>query len=908
VEAVARIGSYSLDITTGRWVSSKGLDSIFGIDAGFDRSVEGWVSLVHPAEREAIVAYLTDEVLGRGRPFDKQYRIVRADTGEERWVHGRGALEFDGSGRPVRMFGTIAEITDQRRAHEAVIASELRYSAIFEGAREAILIAEIESKCFRWVNPAASGLLGYTRDELLEMTVDQIHPVEEMPAVNAHFEAILAGQAPMERVIRCLRRDGTVRLVNIDGSAIVINGVEYLVGFFSDVTEQIAAEEERARLVDGLRRSERNLAEAQRIAHIGSWEWDLVTDTALRSEELERIYGVEPGTVAATTDSFHAFVHPDDRARVQASERAALTGGGEFALEYRAIRPDGSIRIIHDHAVVFRDPSGEPIRIIGTAQDVTEQVAAEAEHARLVAAVEQTSDSVMIADLAGTIDYVNPAFELASGYRRDEAVGQNPRILKSGRQSAAFYRALWRRLTRGQIWTGTLINRRKDGSLYNEEATISPIRGPNGEITGYVAVKRDVTALRAAESSLSREFHERAAVAAALARLERGPSGEATAAAICEELLGLPGIDGAAIIRFLDPERAVPLAVIGPDGLPMAPERPLPNARARYLRERATQGPWAETWKARPEDGPYGEAMAASGIRAIAFAPIRNGHGLLGVVSVMTCDDAYARHLIDHLPAVGEFAATAGALLGGQLEQDQRDDLARARIGRALAQGGLRPVFQPIVELGAGTPVGFEALTRFADGTPPDRMIAEAHSVGLGVELEVACLAAALEASETLPEDAWLSLNASPELILHPTELPGLLADRSRPIVLEVTEHATIADYAALRQAIARLGPTVSLAVDDAGAGFASLRHVVELAPRFLKLDIGLVRHVDRDPTRQAMIAGLSHYAARADCRVIAEGIEDTAELEMLRELGVPFGQGYLLGRPEAVSRTTDGA
>ena len=136
-------------------------------------------------------------------------------------------------------------------------------------------------------------------------------------------------------------------------------------------------------------------------------------------------------------------------------------------------------------------------------------------------------------------------------------------------------------------------------------------------------------------------------------------------------------------------------------------------------------------------------------------------------------------------------------------------------------------------------------------------------------------------------------------MILESTELAGLLRDRSRRLVLEVTEHAAIDDHPALRHAVAALGPTVSLAVDDAGVGFANHRHVVELRPRFLKLDISLVRHVDRDLTRQAMIAGLIQFAARAGCEVIAEAIEDPAELEVLRELGVPFGQGYLLGRPE---------
>jgi len=185
VESVARIGSYSLDIASRRWVSSNGLNAIFGIDAAFERSLDDWASLVHPTDRAMMVAYLSDEVIGLRRPFDKQYRIVRPDTGEERWVHGRGALEPDETQFPLRLVGTIADITDQQRAREALAASELRYAAIFEGTTEAILIAELETKRFRWVNPAACALLGYTRGELLELTARDIHPAEGLdPAMD----------------------------------------------------------------------------------------------------------------------------------------------------------------------------------------------------------------------------------------------------------------------------------------------------------------------------------------------------------------------------------------------------------------------------------------------------------------------------------------------------------------------------------------------------------------------------------------------------------------------------------------------------------------------------------------------------------------------------------------------------
>jgi EAL domain-containing protein (putative c-di-GMP-specific phosphodiesterase class I) len=193
--------------------------------------------------------------------------------------------------------------------------------------------------------------------------------------------------------------------------------------------------------------------------------------------------------------------------------------------------------------------------------------------------------------------------------------------------------------------------------------------------------------------------------------------------------------------------------------------------------------------------------------------------------------------------------------------------------------------------------VGFEALTRFGSGTPPDIVFRTAVRAGLGIELETATIVAAFDAAAVLPPGAYLSLNASPELVRSGV-LRGLMAARDRRIVLEITEHVVIDDYAALRAELARLGPDVHLAVDDAGAGYASLRHILELAPSFVKLDLGLIRGIDADPARQALIAGMTYFAVKRRLRLVAEGIETAHELKALRGLAVGFGQGYLLGRP----------
>ena len=140
-----------------------------------------------------------------------------------------------------------------------------------------------------------------------------------------------------------------------------------------------------------------------------------------------------------------------------------------------------------------------------------------------------------------------------------------------------------------------------------------------------------------------------------------------------------------------------------------------------------------------------------------------------------------------------------------------------------------------------------------------------------------------------------LSLNFSPAAILG-----GVLeriGDPGRPVVVEITEHARTADYATLRKTLGKL-PWATVAVDDAGAGYASLRHILELKPQYVKLDIGLVHEVDVDPARAAMVAGVRHFADVTGTRLVAEGIETEAQAAALRELGVELGQGYLFGRP----------
>jgi EAL domain-containing protein (putative c-di-GMP-specific phosphodiesterase class I)/DNA-binding response OmpR family regulator len=238
-------------------------------------------------------------------------------------------------------------------------------------------------------------------------------------------------------------------------------------------------------------------------------------------------------------------------------------------------------------------------------------------------------------------------------------------------------------------------------------------------------------------------------------------------------------------------------------------------------------------------------------------------------------------------------------------EEEQLLRAQSARIRDVLDQGRLSMVFQPIVDLDAHAVVGFEALARFpfAPERPTETWFIEAAAVGLRRELELAAVAAALAVLPEAPVGPFLSVNAMPDTLASDGLAELLTAVPADRLVLEITEHAPVHDYEALNRAIQRMRRRgIRLAVDDAGSGFASLRHILQLAPDIIKIDNALTRNVYKDPARRALAAGLISFAVELGATVVAEGIQNRQELEALRELGVRYGQGFFLARPGPIA------
>ena len=230
----------------------------------------------------------------------------------------------------------------------------------------------------------------------------------------------------------------------------------------------------------------------------------------------------------------------------------------------------------------------------------------------------------------------------------------------------------------------------------------------------------------------------------------------------------------------------------------------------------------------------------------------------------------------------------------------QEREMRRQRVRRLLDDHDIVMVFQPIIDLHTSRLAGTEALARFTalPRRGPHEWFAEANAAGLGCDLELLAIRTAIAHLDQLPEDCYLSVNASPATALDP-RLATTLKDAAQRIVLELTEHAPVDKYERLLAVLAPLRRAgLRVAVDDAGSGYAGLQHILRLKPDIIKLDIELIRGIDTDPARRALSSALVSFADEIGASIVAEGIETQSELHELRRLRVSSGQGYYLGRP----------
>jgi PAS domain S-box-containing protein len=389
------------------------------------------------------------------------------------------------------LLGTALDITDRKEAEENLRESEERYRQLFELESDAVMLIDWETHRLVDVNQSALRLYGYTREEFLQMKVESVSAEPEVT------DSTVAAEKAFTPLRWHRRRNGERFAVEITANVIIHQGRRMELATLRDITV-------RQQVMDMLAEATDQLLEAQRLAGLGSYEFDVANGRWKGSEVLGEILGLaEPG-LSYDTDAWLGIVHPEDRAALRRHLfEEVLKSRQPFDRGFRIVRAnDREERWVHGLGRLVLNERGEVTRLVGVIQDITERKRDQERMNVHLSALTAAANVIVITNRDGKIEWVNPAFTKLTGYSAEEAVGNTPRLLNSHRQPPAFYANLWVTILTGNVWHGELVNRRKNGECYTEDMTITPVRGADGQITHFVAVKQDVTEQRAMEKRM----------------------------------------------------------------------------------------------------------------------------------------------------------------------------------------------------------------------------------------------------------------------------------------------------------------------------------------------------------------------------------------------------------------------
>ena len=446
--------------------------------------------IIHPEDHERVRERTNLVLSGQPVPLLEE-KYVRLDGTVVDVEVAAAAIDWQGS-RGAQVI--VRDISARNRAEADLRESEERYRAFFQSSMDAIFLTSPDGS-IQAANPAACKMLGRTEDEICAVGRSGL-----MDANDPRLEALLAERTRKGKAfgeLTMLRKDGSSFPIEISSALFRDRqGNTRTSMVVRDITERKRAEKAARVSTD---RQSLILQSLPIVFYTSRPSEDLATTWI--NEQVEQLTGFTPSRFVDDRMFWSKRLHPDDRDRA-IKEYQLMLQNDRVAIEYRWLCADGKYRWFVDQAVLARDERGNPIEVTGIWLDTTERKRAEEELRRLTHAIEQSPLSVMITDTAGDIEYVNPKFTEITGYSMEEVRGKNPRILKSGETSAEEYKRLWETIIAGDVWRGEFRDRKKNGELFWESASISPVRDDKGAITHFIAIKEDITAQKLADEKL----------------------------------------------------------------------------------------------------------------------------------------------------------------------------------------------------------------------------------------------------------------------------------------------------------------------------------------------------------------------------------------------------------------------
>ncbi|MBY0575342.1 MAG: EAL domain-containing protein [Gallionellaceae bacterium] len=683
----------------------------------------------------------------------------------------------------------------------------------------------------------------------------------------------------------------------------------------TDITERKFAQLE-------LQHNQDLLNEAQKLGKLGSWELDRLSGELRWSDEVFRIFELDPAQFKPSYENFLNAIHPDDRDKVNQAYTQSLENRQPYDITHRLQFADGRIKWVREHCNSEFDASGKPLRSVGAVQDITEQKLAE-DQLRIAAVTFETHEAILITDPNANIIRVNRAFEDITGYGAEEVIGKNTRILSSGHEGKAFYAAMWQQLLNDGTWSGEMWDRHKNGHIYPKYLTITAIRNEQGETTEYVGIFSNITARKHAEEEIRTLAFYDVLTKLPNRRLLLDRFHLALSVSARSNLYGA--------LMFLDMDRFKTLNdTLGHDyGDLLLIEV---AQRIQYcVREVDTVARLGgdefvvliEEIDGDVEDASQKTALIAEKIRAALAAPYQireqeyHSSPSIGVclyrgnaesveevlkhadLAMYQAKDS-GRNAVRFFDPVMQRAVEIRAVL----EKDLR---------YAVLNGQLRLHYQLQVDNGHRA-LGAEALVRWMH--PERGMVSPAQFISIAEEsslildignwvLETACRQLAQWSRREQTRDLALAVNVSAQQFRKHDFVEkvaaAIRAHQVNParLKLELTESVVLADIADIivkMHALKALG--ISLSMDDFGTGYSSLSYLKQLPLDQIKIDQSFVRDIATDLNDAAMVRAIIDMALNFRLNVIAEGVETEAQLSFLKQHGCMAYQGYLFSKP----------
>ncbi|MFA7348699.1 MAG: EAL domain-containing protein [Desulfurivibrionaceae bacterium] len=687
--------------------------------------------------------------------------------------------------------------------------------------------------------------------------------------------------------------------------------------FLETVANTLALLIERQQGADLLLASEANLAKAQQIAQLGYWDWHISENLLFWSEEVYRIFGLKPGETPPTYEKFLNLIHPDDRRKVQEAVQDSLADKKPYNLNHRIIREDGAPREVHEEGEVEYDAHGGPRRMFGIVQDITLLKRTEEQMDLAAKVFDSSIEGITITDAKGTIQAVNRAFTHITGYSPEEAIGQKPSILKSDRHDEAFYRAMWSTLLAEGKWEGEIWNRRKSGEVYPERLTITAITDEYGQVTHNVAVFHDMSEIRSYEEQL--HFH-----------------------AYHDALTGLPNrllmLDRftVALSQAQRLHRQVAVLVLDLDNFKHINDslgHNIGDVLLQQVAQRLKEGIGDDHTVGRLGGDDFAILIEQCEDEQDAVRMAEKAIGLFAKPFNLAIYETFVTVTIGitFFPSDGNDADTL--LKNAELAMYRAKEEGKNKyqlftsamnakvVHRLSLENSLRKAldsheflvyYQPRVAAATGRILGMEALVRWQskDGRliSPLDFIPLAEETGLVIPLgEQVLRQACRDTRQWLGKnkDLVVSVNLSPRQFMQEDlvrTITGILQETGLPpsqLELEITEGAVMTnEQAALAQLLELKALGVRLALDDFGTGYSSLHYLRRLPIHTLKIDRSFIKDLPGEPNSAAIAATILSLAQALHLEVVAEGVENTEQLDFLRHLNCNEIQGYLFSPP----------